>query len=151
MRSGSAAPRDAGTGDTVPAAASHSVTRLERSIAAVLRIGVAISLSVIAAGVIVMFVQHPAYRGGAHAADYHDLISASNEFPRSVGGMIRAIGHGSGSGIILVGLFVLFLTPVARVATAFVSFVVYRDRRMATVTAFVLVVLLGSLALGALQ
>jgi uncharacterized membrane protein len=51
-----------------------------------------------------------------------------------------------GRGLIQLGLLLLIATPVARVAFSLLAFVLQRDRTYVMLTAFVLLLLLASLA-----
>jgi uncharacterized membrane protein len=123
---------------------------METVISLVLRSGVLASLALLVCGVVLMFVQHPSYVSGPAHGGYRALIVPGLEFPRTVSGIVRSVARGRGSGIVEVGLFVLLMTPITRVLASFVGFMIYRDRRMAVVTGFVLVVLVVSLVTGAL-
>jgi uncharacterized membrane protein len=62
--------------------------------------------------------------------------------------VISAVGHGGGPALVMLGLLLLILTPVMRVAVSVVSFALDRDRRYVLITLTVLGVLIGSFALG---
>jgi uncharacterized membrane protein len=63
-----------------------------------------------------------------------------------VGGILRAAWELRGRGLIQLGLLLLIATPVARVAFSLLAFLRQRDRTYTVVTAFVLLLLLASLA-----
>lgn len=124
------------------------VRKTEIAISLVLRIGVGISVALVLAGLAVTFVQHSANAHFSNAISYHHFTAISTPFPHTFGELIHAISIGDGRGIIGLGLIVLILTPVLRVAVGVLSFIFEKDPRMAMVTAFVLIVLIASFFLG---
>jgi uncharacterized membrane protein len=124
------------------------VRRVELAIGLVLRIGVSVSVGVVAAGLALMFVHHPGYGRFTGSFSYHRLTSKSTQFPHTFPQLGAALGAGEGRGVVVVGLLVLILTPVLRVAVSVVAFLLERDRAMTLVTLFVLAALVGSFFLG---
>lgn len=121
------------------------VRRVEIAISLVLRVGVVVSVLVIASGLALMFAHHAAYlpivRG--HFS-YHQLTSRRTPFPHSFGALGHSITTGHGRGIVVLGVLILILTPILRVAVGVLSFVYEKDPPMALVTLFVLAVLISS-------
>jgi uncharacterized membrane protein len=108
---------------------------MRESFSAVLRVGVAVSAAFLIVGFVLAVV-----RGGA------GIAAATGTLPLArLGG---ALGAGDPWAFLFVGVFVLAITPVARVALAFVGFAHARDRPFVAITGFVLAVLLASLAVG---
>jgi len=133
-----------------PAAEEALLRKVELAISLVLRIGVAVSVALVLAGLGLTFAQHASYASLTNGVSYHHLTSHSTPFPHTLGALFHDVAIGNGRGIIGLGLIVLILTPVLRVAVGALSFVFEKDPRMAAITFFVLIVLLGSFVLGSL-
>jgi len=116
------------------------------AIVALLRTGVALSIVLIVAGVVISVVHHPEYFSSRPALG--ELTSPKAHFPNTLGGVIAGVRHGSGQAIIMAGLLVLIATPVGRVALSVVIFIIARDRLYIAITSTVLVILLISFAVG---
>lgn len=112
------------------------IRRAELVISNVLRGGVILSASIIVIGVVMFYVRY-----AIHGAD-------ANVFPHSFGGVITGIARGDSRSVIALGLLVLLVTPVLRVAVSILAFALERDRRYVIITAIVLFVLLLSFFLG---
>lgn len=126
---------------------AEKVRRVELAISLVLRGGVVLSVLVIAAGLGLMFAHHGDYLALRGHLSYRSLTARSTTFPRSIASLERAIGQGEGRGIVVLGVLILILTPVMRVAVGVISFLYEKDTPMALVTLYVLAVLLGSFLL----
>ncbi len=122
----------------------EKVRKVELAISLVLRIGVVISVVVIAVGLGLMFAHHPAYLPIRGHFSYKELTSKSTPFPHSFASLGHSIVQGDGRGIVVLGVLILILTPVLRVVAGVVSFLYEKDPPMALVTFYVLVVLVGS-------
>lgn len=127
-------------------AARADTRRLERAISILLRVGVIASLLVIVTGTVVAFVQMPAYRTSARVRA--EVTNGRTPFPHSISAVFSGVAAGHGTAIVALGLLVLLLTPIARVAVSVVTFAVERDRAYVVLTGFVLTVLLVSFLLG---
>lgn len=123
----------------------EKVRKVELIISLVLRIGVVLSIIVIAAGLTVSFIHHPEYL--SHFT-YQNLTNAHYPFPDTFAGVIHSLANRQGRGIIVLGLTLLILTPVMRVAVSVFAFVYEKDPAMVAVTSFVLIALVGSFFLG---
>jgi uncharacterized membrane protein len=128
------------------ATAAQPVPRTEAAIGVVLRIGVAVSLLVIAAGTLRSFVQDGGY--GTLASDVPRLAGPAGAFPRSGSWLLGGLKALNGQAIIVAGLLLLIATPVMRVAVSIVVFARERDRTYTAIAAAVLMLLLLSFALG---
>ncbi len=126
------------------AAMEVKIRKIEFAISLVLRVGVILSVSVIAVGLAVMFYHHGDYTSITGHTSYRSLTSLSTPFPHSLGQLRTSLAHGDGRGIVVLGVFLLILTPILRVAVGVVSFLYEKDVPMALITLFVLVVLIGS-------
>jgi uncharacterized membrane protein len=126
------------------AAMEEKVRKVELVISLVLRVGVIVSVAVIAAGLGLMFAHHGAYLPIRGHFSYRNLTSQQTPFPHSFSSLGHAIARGEGRGIVVLGVLILILTPVLRVAVGVLSFVYEKDPPMVVVTLYVLVVLVGS-------
>ena len=122
----------------------EKVRKVELAISLVLRIGVVVSVAVIATGLGLMFAHHAAYLPVHGHFSYKELTSKSTPFPHSFASLGHSIAHGDGRGIVVLGVLILILTPILRVAVGVLSFIYEKDPPMAIVTLYVLVVLIGS-------
>ncbi len=120
---------------------------LELVISLVLRAGVAVSVALVLAGLVLTFVRHPQYVGLRGGVGYESLVAHPADIPHSMSQIGRALRAGDGRGLVMLGLAVLILTPVVRVAVGVVGFLFQRDLPMALVTLFVLAVLVLSFLL----
>lgn len=123
---------------------AEKVRKVELAISLVLRIGVVVSVVIIAAGLVLVFTHHGDYLPLRGPVSYTTLTSTSTPFPHSFAALWHSIAQGDGQGIILLGILTLILTPVLRVAVGVLSFVYEKDAPMALVTLLVLALLVGS-------
>lgn len=114
--------------------------RLERIIGVVLRTGVILAAAVVLLGGICHLVRY-----GNQPADYRVFHAAAEQY-RSVTGVIRSIGPSNCSAVMQLGLLILIATPILRVAVSLAAFWLERDRAYVALTAFVLAILLYSIA-----
>lgn len=84
-------------------------------------------------------------RHGAGHPEYGTFAGEPDAL-RSVSGILHAAAQLRSGGIIQLGLLLLIATPVARVAFSLLAFLREQDRTYVLITAFVLVLLLLSLA-----
>jgi uncharacterized membrane protein len=127
-------------------------TRLEGFVSGVLRAGVTVSSLVVISGIAVTLASASSRASASRAVGQlrRGILSPSGlQAPHSVPAVIRAVGHGGGPALMMLGLLLLILTPVMRVAVSVVGFALDRDRRYVLITLTVLGVLIGSFALGA--
>lgn len=122
----------------------EKVRKVELAISMVLRVGVVVSVLVVGAGLALMFAHHQAYVPITGHFSYRALTSSSTRFPHSFAALWRSIGRGDGRGIVVLGVLILILTPVLRVAVGVLSFIYEKDPPMTIVTLYVLAVLIGS-------
>ena len=122
----------------------EKIRKVEVAISLVLRVGVVLSVAVIAAGLGLMFAHHSDYGPISGHFSYRNLTSKTTPFPHSFSALGHSIAAGDGRGIIVLGVLILILTPVLRVAVGVLSFLYEKDPPMALVTLYVLVVLIGS-------
>lgn len=115
-----------------------AVRQAELVISYVLRGGVLLSAAVMLGGVVFFYVQWFLRSG-------HD---ASSSFPHTLSSVEQGLAQGNPQAIIVLGLLMLLLTPVVRVAVSVVAFLLERDWRYVIITSLVLVILLLSFVLG---
>jgi uncharacterized membrane protein len=119
---------------------------VELLISNLLRIGVMASLLIVAAGTVVIFVQHRDYLSQPSAMQR--LTTPGAAFPHTLSGVLHGLQAGRGQSIVVVGLLLLIATPVMRVAVSILGFVYEHDRRYVIITSIVLLLLLLSFVLG---
>lgn len=113
---------------------------VELVLARLLQVGVVVAAVTVAAGGVLYLLKY----GGA--APRYAVFRGEPENLSSPGGILRGALQLRGRGLIQLGLLLLIATPVARVAFSLISFVRQRDRTYVALTAFVLLLLLASLA-----
>jgi uncharacterized membrane protein len=116
--------------------------RMERIISLLLLVGVAAAAVVVFSGGIHYLVHH-----GADVPDYHVFRGEPSRL-RSLSGILAYAISLRGRGIIQIGLLLLIITPVARVAFSLLAFARQRDRIYVIVTLIVLGVLIHNLVGG---
>lgn len=113
--------------------------RLENIMGQLLRAGVLLAAATVLLGGIL-------YLGALHAdrVDYHTFV-AGGPNTRTLDGIMGSAAQGNSAAVIQIGLLLLILTPVARVAFAIAGFALERDRLYTVVSLIVLVILVFSL------
>ncbi len=112
--------------------------KMEQIIGNLLRTGVLIAVAFVFAGAVIYLIRHSSEMPAYHV--FRGEPSALTSFTGSLG-EARTL---SGRGVIQVGLFLLVLTPIARVVFSLVGFLIERDRLYVVVTFIVLIILLLS-------
>lgn len=135
-------PHSGQTGGGVP---------VEEIIGWILRVGVSASAICILLGVIILFLTGDT----GYGATFHDLTQLTHyssggggRFPTTPGDVIAGLAQFKPYALIALGLLLLILTPVIRVAASIVIFLLERDYAYVVITAFVLLVLIVSFLLG---
>jgi uncharacterized membrane protein len=120
---------------------------LEDMVGGVLLVGVLTSAAIIALGLILLV---PAGTGKRLLLEQllseHEVFIAA--LPTSLGAVLVGAIHGRPMAVIDLGLTLLILTPVLRVALSAVFFAFHRDRRYTLISATVLALLLLGFVLG---
>ncbi|HJQ52205.1 MAG TPA: DUF1634 domain-containing protein [Gemmatimonadaceae bacterium] len=116
--------------------------RVEQMVGRLLRLGVLFAALVVAIGGALLLVQY-----GHSPANFHDFAAAGRGL-RSVGAILTGVSHGDSRAIAQLGLVLLILTPVARVALTLGAFILQRDRLYILTTSIVLALLLYGLVWG---
>lgn len=114
--------------------------RLEVIISVLLRTGVLLAAAVVLLGGTCFLYKH-----GAEQPEYH-VFHATNPPYRSVSGVLHAAGPSNCQAIIQIGILLLILTPIARVAFSLAGFSLEHDRTYMVLTTIVLLILIYSLA-----
>ena len=114
-------------------------SHLENIIGQLLRAGVLLSAAVVTVGGILYLVQFHAAR-----TNFHDFVAGGPRL-RTVQGILLSAAHLDSLGLMQLGLVLLILTPVARVAMAVLGFTLEKDRLYTVVSLIVLAVLVFSL------
>lgn len=115
--------------------------RLELIISALLRTGVLTSAAVVLLGGVCFLSKH-----GHEQPAYHVFHGTPAAY-RTISDVIHAAGPSDCRAIIQLGLLLLILTPVARVAFSLLGFGLERDGTYAVITSIVLAILIYSLAI----
>jgi uncharacterized membrane protein len=113
--------------------------KVEQIIGNLLRAGVIIAAAVCLAGGTLFLITY-----GKTEVNYHAFRGESADL-RSVPGIFADAFAGHSRGLIQLGLLLLILTPVARVAFSIFAFAIERDRMYVVVTSIVLALLIFSL------
>jgi uncharacterized membrane protein len=117
----------------------ENATRLELIVSYLLRIGVALSLTITFVGLMLLLLTDPA----------HLAVRLTGGFvARSPWTVFAGLRHFQPKAIIDFGLILLILTPVFRVAVTAIAFILEPDYVYVAITLFVLAVLLTSFFLG---
>jgi len=122
--------------------AGISDEQVDTTIGTLLRVGVIAASAVVFLGAIIYLVRH-----GAQPPQISTFHGEPAQY-KSLRGIIVSAFSFHGSGIIMLGLLLLVLTPITRVLFSAVAFVLQRDRLYVVVTLIVLAVLIVNLARG---
>jgi uncharacterized membrane protein len=112
----------------------------------VLRLGVLASATLLVGGYIAGVVSQPSAFTSHTGEQSH--LEAKASFPHSLAALWGGIGHGDGEAIIVAGILVLILTPVAGLLTSVVAFARRRDWLFSAIATWVLAVILASFVIG---
>ena len=118
----------------------------ELLISITLRTGVVISVAVMLLGMAVTFIHHPDYFHSRPALG--ELTNSREIFANTTSAVLRGVRELRGQSMAMLGILLLIVTPIVRVAISVVLFVLQRDRRYVLITAVVLALLLTSLISG---
>ena len=113
--------------------------RLEVIISVLLRTGVLLSAAVVLLGGICFLTRH------GHEQPEYQVFHGTPAIYRSVSGVIHAVGPSNCPAVIQLGLLLLILTPVARVAFSLAGFALERDGTYVALTFIVFAILIYSL------
>jgi uncharacterized membrane protein len=113
--------------------------RLETIVGRLLRAGVLLAAAVVGAGGALYLVGHH-----SDSANYRHF-AAGGPAIQTLSGIIHSASRLNGEGLMQIGLVLLILTPVARVAMLVVGFLLEKDRLYTVVSLIVLLILAFSL------
>lgn len=122
-----------------PLKSTHPDESLERRVAALLGAGVILAVAVVLFGAVLLLARH-----GSETVDYR-VFRGEPRMLTTPQGIVEGASRLRGRAIIDLGLLLLILTPVARVAFSAVAFFRARDRLYTCITMVVLLILLYSL------
>lgn len=122
---------------------------VEEAVALILRIGVYVSMAVVVGSLLAIIFLAPSF-GIDWQSSYDKALAHPSAItdPTQWSDLGRALIQGNPFGWMAVGLFLLILTPVLRVAISIWAFHQEKDRLYVGVTSFVLGVLILSFILG---
>ena len=126
----------------LPPESRWSDEHVEQFIGRLLQLGVIVAAVVTIIGAIILLTSI-----GGSTADFRVFRGASSNL-RSVGAIVRGVAALDGRAITQLGLVLLILTPVARVALTLWAFLRQHDRLYVLVTTIVLALLLYGLVWG---
>lgn len=113
--------------------------QVDQVIGRLLQVGVLIAAAVTLVGGLLFLAQH-----GSAIADYGTFRGVP-ETLTSLGGIVRGVRAGDRAALVQLGLVLLILTPMARVALTLGAFAVQKDRLYVVLTSIVLAVLVYGL------
>lgn len=119
---------------------------VDTAISTLLRVGVILSVTIIAVGLATTFVHHPEYVSSP--ASLAELTAARGQYPNTLLSVIAGVGQLRGQAIVMAGLLLLIATPIARVALSIAVFIIEHDRLYTAITAAVLLILLIGFVIG---
>ena len=128
------------------ALASPSPKGVRAAVGRVLRVGVLTSATLMLSGYVIGLVADPAMFGSRAVERAH--LAGRASFPHSLTALWSALARGKGEAIIVAGVLLLILTPVAGLFTGAVAFVRRRDWIFGAISATVLTIILGSFVIG---
>ena len=124
----------------------QAIGRVEVVLSYLLRAGVIVRMSLILGGVVLLFVHH--HDDLTEARTLPALITPGAKFPHTVDQVVVGFDSFSGRAMATMGLLVLIVTPVLRVAVSVVAFGIKRDWVYTALTLLVLLLLLLSFVVG---
>ena len=124
--------------------------KTEFLVSLVLQIGVVLSSVIIFFGLVLFFFQHAPAILFRSSSSYQQFTTSSFSFPVNLPELVESVLRGQSVGFIVMGVLLLIITPIVRVFTSILLFLIQRDIPMTIVTILVLIVLLGSFILGML-
>jgi uncharacterized membrane protein len=116
--------------------------RIEQVIGRLLQLGVLTAALVVAIGGILLLAQY------GHLPASFQQFTGEDPTMKSIGGIVHTVLRGDSRAIVQLGLVLLIVTPIARVALTLGAFIVQRDRLYIFTTGVVLALLLYGLLWG---
>lgn len=112
---------------------------MEAWISRVLRLGVGVAALIILAGLVIHVAKGP------HFASVSELLR-QGQTSVTMGGILKGVARADAASLIQLGLIVLILTPVSRVAMSVLLFGLQRDVIFVLITSVVLTILVLGIA-----
>lgn len=128
---------------------SDAPERIELKVSQLLRLGVLVAAAVIALGMALLVWRGHAEYGASTVAQFRAESAGAVPAHEAATSLARAVAAGDPGGLIQLGILMLMVTPVLRVAATVVVFVMQGDRTMAAIAMVVLLVLVMSATGGA--
>lgn len=120
--------------------------RIELTMSVILQAGVITSTALLLIGLAMSFVRRS---GSVHSlTSYRQVTNPGYAFPHSFSSVHAALLTGDSQGYIMLGLLLLILTPVLRVAASVLLFAYEQDKPMTLITLCVLGILISSYFIG---
>lgn len=110
-------------------------TDIQAIIGWVLRMGVLVSMAVVAVGGVIYL-----YRHGHEHIDYHEFKGVP-DFVHTLPGILHGIITGRGRAIIQAGIILLIATPVIRIVFSAIGFAIEKDYLYVGITLLVLLII----------
>ncbi|WP_461213771.1 DUF1634 domain-containing protein [Lacticaseibacillus sp. GG6-2] len=111
---------------------------IEKIIGKIMQIGVLIAAAVLIIGLATLLITgNTGYATGVH--------------PHSVSTILQGVVHLRPYAVMMLGIFLLILTPVLRVVVSIYAFIKEKDRLYAGITTIVLIILLVAMVIGYLE
>ncbi|NCD71338.1 DUF1634 domain-containing protein [Mucilaginibacter agri] len=110
-------------------------TDIQSIIGWVLRLGVLVSMAVVAIGGVIYL-----YRHGSEHIDYHEFKGVP-EFVHTLSGIFHGIITGRGRAIIQAGIILLIATPIIRIIFSAIGFIIEKDYLYVGITLLVLLII----------
>jgi uncharacterized membrane protein len=132
-----------------PEQSSSHVHKVELLISAILRVGVAASLLIIACGMVLSLKHHPAYF--TSPSMLKQITTPGRVVPHTLREVWKGAAELKGEPLIAAGLLLLIATPVVRVGVSILVFVFEKDWVFVVTTTFVLGMLILSFFLGKVE
>ena len=129
---------------------NEKTLRIELFIARLLRWGVIISIIIVAIGIGLVIVEGQTGYQQIRLDDLNSIVEyhVKPDFPNSLGDELSGLLALKPYAVITLGLLVLIAIPVMRVTVSVIAFAMERDWLYVAITAFVLIALIVSFAIG---
>jgi uncharacterized membrane protein len=108
----------------------------------ILRVGVTLSMLTVFIGGAIYLSRH-----GHSTPDYHEFKRVPY-FIHNTSGIINAVFNFKGQAIIQLGILLLIITPIIRVAFSVIGFIIEKDYLYTVITLIVLLIILISMFVG---
>lgn len=114
--------------------------KLQKAIGKVLRWGVWTAMAVCFVGGIIYLLEH-----GQEPVHYPVYQQQDQSITEVIGNAFQTLAEGKGQGIILLGVLLLFATPLIRLLLSLIGFILEKDRLYIAITIIVLLIIFTSI------